>query len=112
MDGDHQNAKPDVLVNAEPMADFFRTLANARRLRILAVLAEEPRHVGELEDLLGYDQPYVSQQLARLRADGMVVGERYGRLVRYRVVDERVEPVLRLAYRFQTAPQDSRVGKS
>ena len=112
MDGEFQNTPPDALGNAEAMADFFRTLANARRLRILAALAERPCHVGELEDQLGYDQPYVSQQLARLRADGIVVGDRYGRLVRYRVVDERIKPVLDLMYRFQTAPQDGKVGKS
>ena len=70
---------------------------------MLAILVHEPKQVGDLEAALGLGQAYVSQQLARLRAEGIVVGERNGRAVHYRVVDRRVEPVLRALDRHKIA---------
>ena len=92
-------------------ARFLKVLGNASRLRILDALREEPLQVGDLEERLGLGQPYVSQQLARLRAAGIVAGERRGRAVRYRVVDGRVASVLETLHRFQTARQTGGVGK-
>ncbi|MGR3511843.1 MAG: ArsR/SmtB family transcription factor [Paracoccaceae bacterium] len=80
---------------SESNARFLKVLGNPWRLRILALLVDAPRQVGDLEAALGLGQAYVSQQLARLRADGIVKGERSGRVVLYRIVDPRVQPVLK-----------------
>lgn len=74
----------------ELQADVLKTLANARRLRIVHRLAAGPCEVGRLADELGLTQPNASQHLAVLRAAGVVVAERDGREVRYRLADPDV----------------------
>jgi DNA-binding transcriptional ArsR family regulator len=43
-------------------------------------------------------QPTVSQQLARLRADGLVATRRDGKTIWYRLADEDTRHVIRLIY--------------
>jgi DNA-binding transcriptional ArsR family regulator len=50
----------------------FATLAEPTRLRILDLLRERPRPVGELVDTLGLSQPGVSKHLRVLRDAGLV----------------------------------------
>lgn len=72
----------------------MRALSNPSRLRLLVELSDGERSVGELENALGTGQAYVSQQLARLRADDIVSARRQGRIVYYSIRDPRVTPVL------------------
>ncbi len=79
-------------------AEFFRALAHPVRIRLLEVLvADGPTSVQELQRRLEIDQPIVSQQLARLRASGVVAAERQGTITRYTVTDPLVEDLLRVA---------------
>lgn len=71
-------------------AAVLKTLASPRRLEILHVLAAGPIGVGRLAAVLGATQPSVSQQLAILRAAGVVEAQRDGREVRYRLSDPDV----------------------
>jgi DNA-binding transcriptional ArsR family regulator len=50
----------------------YEALADPTRRRILDLLRERPRLVGELVDLLGISQPGVSKQLRVLREVGLV----------------------------------------
>ena len=50
-----------------------------------------------LTELLGIEQPIVSQQLARLRASGIVVGRKQGAVTRYGVADPLIADVLQVA---------------
>jgi len=68
-------------------AETCRTLANARRLEIIHVLASGPREVGRLAVELNASQPNISQHLAVMRAAGIVEAERDGREVHYRLTD-------------------------
>tara|TARA_R110001606_G_scaffold25605_1_gene83118 strand:+ start:219 stop:533 length:315 start_codon:yes stop_codon:yes gene_type:complete len=79
---------------ADSAAEVLRVLSNPGRLRILCALADGEKSVGALEQLLGVRQAYVSGQLARLRAEGLVSAERDGRTVRYRIADPRIAPIL------------------
>ena len=54
------------------MATPFQALADPTRRRILDLLREKPRLVGELADLLDISQPGVSKQLRVLREVGLV----------------------------------------
>jgi DNA-binding transcriptional ArsR family regulator len=54
------------------MVTTFQALADPTRRRILDLLREKPRLVGELADLLGISQPGVSKQLRVLREVGLV----------------------------------------
>jgi ArsR family transcriptional regulator len=71
-------------------AEVLKTLASPRRLEIVHRLAAGPCEVGRLAQELGVSQPNVSQHLAVLRAAGVVVAERDGREVRYRLTDPDV----------------------
>jgi DNA-binding transcriptional ArsR family regulator len=79
-------------------AEFFRALAHPIRIRLLEVLVATPdSSVLELQRALGIDQPIVSQQLARLRASGIVVATKGGTSTRYAVTDRRLKDLLRVA---------------
>lgn len=73
---------------ARKAAEFLKALAHENRLLILCLLSEQERSVTELEDLLALSQPTVSQQLARLRLDGLVETRRDGRVIFYRLADD------------------------
>ncbi|HEY2137013.1 MAG TPA: metalloregulator ArsR/SmtB family transcription factor [Xanthobacteraceae bacterium] len=69
-------------------AAFLKALAHQSRLTILCILSEGEKSVSELEDLLSLRQPTVSQQLARLRSDGLVATRRHGKIIYYRHANE------------------------
>ncbi len=85
-------------VAADEAANMLKVLANPARLRLLCALVPEDRTVGELVELLGASQSYVSGQLLRLRAEGLVSCDKEGRSVRYKLSDPRVRPVLERLY--------------
>ena len=62
---------------------FLKLLAHEGRLEILCLLVDGGRTVGEIGTSLGLTQSAVSQQLMRLRAEGLVVANREGRSIRY-----------------------------
>lgn len=77
------------------VADFLKALSHEGRLMILCHLAGGERSVTELEALLGQRQAAVSQQLARLRLEGMVATRREGKAIYYSIQDTRVLQLLR-----------------
>jgi DNA-binding transcriptional ArsR family regulator len=78
--------------------DLLKSLAHEGRLAILCRLTEGPATVGELEEFLGVRQAAVSQQLARLRIEGLVEAERDGRTVRYSIADAKARRLVRVLY--------------
>ena len=79
-------------------AEFFRALAHPVRIRLLEVLvARGETSVQNLQQALQIDQPIVSQQLARLRANGIVVGRKNGVAMRYSVADPLIGDLLKVA---------------
>ena len=88
---------PYALTERDLLAKYFRTLGNPTRLRILELLRERERPVGELVRHLRMTQPHVSNQLACLRWCGLVTTRRDHRTIYYRLADARVELILALA---------------
>jgi DNA-binding transcriptional ArsR family regulator len=84
--------------NAKRASDFLKALAHESRLMILCILAEGEKSVGELEDILELRQPTVSQQLARLRADGLVTTRRNGKTVYYSLASDEARVVIGAIY--------------
>jgi ArsR family transcriptional regulator len=79
-------------------AGFFRALAHPVRIRLLeALVASGEMSVRDLQRRLRVDQPIVSQQLARLRAGGIVVSTKQGSSTRYAVADTKIGDLLRVA---------------
>jgi DNA-binding transcriptional ArsR family regulator len=80
-------------------AAFFKALAHPLRIRILELLVRQDRTVQELQEALAAEQPVVSQQLAVLRANNIVIGTKSGASVRYAVRDPLIAQLLAVARR-------------
>jgi DNA-binding transcriptional ArsR family regulator len=80
-------------------AQFFRALAHPTRIRILETLVRGECTVQELQEALALDQPTVSQQLAVLRHQAIVVPRKEGSSVRYALRDPLVGALLDVARR-------------
>lgn len=79
-------------------AEFFRALAHPARIRLLEVLcASGEQNVQALQQQVELDQPVVSQQLARLRAGGIVVSRKEGTTVVYALADPQIADLLKVA---------------
>lgn len=78
-------------------AAFFRALAHPVRIRILELLVRGERSVQEIQEVLGVDQPVVSQQLAVLRTTNIVSGRKEGVNVRYTLRDPLIGSLLETA---------------
>lgn len=95
----------DVLMSkARKASDFLKALSHENRLLLLCLLAERERSVSELEQILSLRQPTVSQQLARLRLDGLVSTRREGKSILYRLANEDVRRVITVLYSIFCAP--------
>ncbi|MGG7565072.1 ArsR/SmtB family transcription factor [Rhodovulum sp. DZ06] len=84
---------------------FLKAMAHDGRLMILCLLMGRERTVGELESLVPFRQAAVSQQLARLRLEGMVEAERDGKHLRYRLADKRVERLVGVLHELFCPPE-------
>jgi DNA-binding transcriptional ArsR family regulator len=82
--------EPDLL------AKYFRVLGDPTRLRVLELVADGERSVGELVELLDEPQTKLSNHLACLRWCGFVTTRREHRSVYYRLADGRVSAVIEL----------------
>lgn len=87
---------PEAPTEPDLLAKYFRGLGDPTRVRILRLLEERERSVGELVKALGSPQPKVSNHLACLRWCGFVESRREHRTVYYRLADQRVAALLEL----------------
>jgi DNA-binding transcriptional ArsR family regulator len=88
---------PDDPGEQDLLAKYFRALGDPTRLRILELLSDGERSVGELVAALGLAQPKVSNHLACLRWCGFVTTRRQHRTIHYRLADDRVREIVSLA---------------
>jgi ArsR family transcriptional regulator len=84
--------------NVEHATSFLKALAHEGRLMILCHLASGEKSVTELERLLCARQSAVSQQLARLRLEGLVDNRRDGKTIYYRIADPKAGRLLGLMH--------------
>ncbi len=84
--------------NATTASNFLKAISHEGRLMILCHLVTGEKSVTELEELLSARQAAVSQQLSRLRLEGLVVPRRDGKAIYYRLADERPRRILEVVY--------------
>jgi DNA-binding transcriptional ArsR family regulator len=89
---------------ARKASDFLKALSHENRLLLLCLLAERDRSVSELETILSLRQPTVSQQLARLRLDGLVDTRRVGKQTFYSLASDDVRQVISVIYNIFCTP--------
>lgn len=86
---------PDRL--AQVKAELFKALASPLRIRILNCLRDGAKAVNDISNRLGVGPTNISQQLAILRLQSVVVATKSGSNVYYEVRDPRVFQLLDLA---------------
>jgi DNA-binding transcriptional ArsR family regulator len=79
-------------------AEFLKAISHEGRLMILCHLTTGEKSVSELEELLSARQAAVSQQLSRLRLEGLVSPRREGKAIYYSLTDERAMRILTVVY--------------
>lgn len=97
----------DAGVRADPVyvikARLFRVLGHPVRIRILELLVDGERTVGDLQAELQLDSSGTSQHLAALRQEGVLENRRAGTSVYYRIRDTRVVELLAIARQLLTS---------
>ncbi|WP_319546660.1 metalloregulator ArsR/SmtB family transcription factor [Ruegeria conchae] len=84
--------------NAQDAANFLKAISHEGRLMILCHLTTGEKSVTELEDLLSARQAAVSQQLTRLRHEGLVKPRRDGKAIYYSLKDDRPKQIMEVVY--------------
>ncbi|MCR9147233.1 MAG: metalloregulator ArsR/SmtB family transcription factor [Rhodobacteraceae bacterium] len=87
-----------MMTNATTAANFLKAISHEGRLMILCHLVSGEKSVTELEELLSARQAAVSQQLSRLRLEGLVTPRREGKTIYYSLSDERPRRILEVVY--------------
>lgn len=82
-----QDLPPEAM---EQVAAYFQALSEPTRLRILNLLRDGERNVGEIAQLTGFTAANVSRHLSLLAERGMVVRESRGTSVWYRIADRSI----------------------
>ncbi|MCO6541542.1 MAG: winged helix-turn-helix transcriptional regulator [Lactobacillus sp.] len=73
-----------------PIIDFFKTISDPTRMRIILTIANGPITVTEIAQKLDLSQSTISHQLRLLKQQRFIVGERSGKRIFYRLVDDHV----------------------
>ena len=84
-------------------AEFFRVLGHPARVRILELLREGEKSVGELQAALQLDSSGTSQHLGLLRRQGVLESRKEGTSVFYRVRDPLTFQLLEVARQILTS---------
>ncbi|MFC7751693.1 ArsR/SmtB family transcription factor [Tsukamurella soli] len=74
--------------------DLLRALAAPVRISIVLALLRSEQCVHQLVTALGVTQPLVSQHLRVLKTAGVVTGQRNGREITYRLVDDHLAHIV------------------
>jgi ArsR family transcriptional regulator len=88
----------EIAAKAQDAATFLKAISHEGRLMILCHLVSGEKSVTELERLLSARQAAVSQQLSRLRLEGLVVPRREGKAIYYSLADDRPRRIIELVY--------------
>ena len=84
---------PEIIAE-DKLSIVFKALSSSSRRRILALLHEGEQCVCHIEAATGYRQAYISQQLKILRDAGLVIDQRQGWNIFYRVINPQIFAVL------------------
>lgn len=87
-----------MMTSACDASALLKAISHEGRLMILCHLVTGEKSVTELEELLHARQAAVSQQLARLRLEGLVTPRREGKAIYYSLTDDRPRRILEVIY--------------
>ena len=84
--------------HAADAARLMNALGNESRLMILCMLAEGEQSVGALNEAVALSQSALSQQLARLRRQGLVETRRESQTIFYSLAEGPAEKIIHLLH--------------
>ena len=84
----------------------LKALANRHRLLIVCQLIDGERSVGDLAEFLGLRDSTVSQHLALLRKDGLVIARRDAQTIYYSIASDPAREILTALYRVYCTPDE------
>jgi DNA-binding transcriptional ArsR family regulator len=87
----------DVLERA---AECLRTIAHPARLRIIQILLQQPRSVGELADACGVASHIMSEHLRILKDRGFLASERRGRKIYYSIAEPCLKDIMKCVAKY------------
>ncbi|MCX8129053.1 MAG: metalloregulator ArsR/SmtB family transcription factor [Clostridia bacterium] len=82
----------------EEKAELLKALSHPHRLCIIKGLLESKCNVTKIQECLGLPQSTVSQHLSKLKAAGIIDGERNGLEVCYSVVSDDAVNLIRILF--------------
>ena len=80
---------------AAQVAELFRALSDASRIRIIAALADGEMNVSALAEIVGISESAVSHHMRHLRQMRLVRGRKDGRYVFYSLDDDHINDLFR-----------------
>jgi len=84
--------------NAQKASNLLKAMSNEHRLMVLCQLLHGEKSVGELEEIIGLSQSALSQHLARLRKDDLVITRRSAQTIFYSLAGEEAKRVIETLY--------------
>ena len=85
-------------IDIEGMSDLFKAMADSGRVQILMALDAQEMCVCDLAALLGVSESAASHQMRILRNMNLVKNRREGQVLYYRLVDDHVMQLIRVAH--------------
>ncbi len=101
MDMNQHITEPELMqmqLHAAQAASLMKAMGNESRLLILCALVDGERSVGDLNEVVSLSQSALSQQLARLRAQGIVRTRRESQTIYYSLSPGPVHQVIQLLH--------------
>lgn len=88
----------EMQAHAADAAALMKALGNESRLMVLCMLTEGERSVSDLNDMIPLSQSALSQQLARLRQQGLVKTRRESQAIYYSLADGPADRIINLLH--------------
>ena len=79
----------------EHAAHCLKTISHPDRLKLIRLLMERPRPVGELAEACAISPHVASEHLGRMRDRGLLTSRREGRLVIYEIGEKALAGIIR-----------------
>ena len=101
----------DMELHASDAAGLMKALGNESRLMIQCILAEGERSVSDLNTIVPLSQSALSQQLARLRQQGLVETRRESQTIFYSLAEGPADRVINLLHDIYCGSADCAAGE-
>lgn len=85
-----------VIIECEQIVPFLKVISNTTRLKILCILKEGEQKVGDIQQILGAKQSYISQQLKFLKNRGYLTSRREGTQIYYELASDKFPELLKM----------------